>query len=139
MANLSYIDVMRNAMLDAITAEIDAGAGAGTLGIYDGAQPADADTAIGAQTLLAELVMTDPSAAGAAAGVWTASAIADDASADATGTAAWFRIEDSDGNAVLDGDITVTAGGGDIELDSLSITAGQTVSISSLTITEGNA
>ena len=139
MANLSYIDVMRNAMLDEITAELDAGVGAAKLRIYDGAQPADADTAVGAQTLLAELVMTDPSAGAAAAGVWTASAIADDASANATGTAAWFRIVDSDDNAVLDGDITVTAGGGDIELDSLSITAGQTVSITSLTITEGNA
>lgn len=56
-----------------------------------------------------------------------------------TGTAAWFRGVDSDGNVVLDGDVsTVAAGTGDLQLDSTSITAGQTVSVSS-SFTEGNA
>jgi hypothetical protein len=139
MANLSYIDVLRNAMLDEITAEIDAGTGAGKIRIYDGTIPADADTAITTQTLLAELPCSDPCAPAASGGVLTFSAITADADAAATGTASWFRIVDSDNNTVLDGDVTATSGGGDLELDSTSITINQQVSITSLTITEGNA
>ena len=134
---LSYIDTMRNAMLDEITAEIDAGAGAGTLRIYSGSVPADADTALSGNTLLAQLTMSDPSAASASGGVWTASSITADSSADATGTASFFRILDSDANVVLQG--TVGTSGADLNLDSVSITSGDQVSVTSMTITEGNA
>lgn len=140
MANLSYVDTLRNAQLAEITAAIDAGTGAGKLRIYDGTQPADADTAVGTQTLLAELTFTDPSAGAPSGGVWTASAITSDSSANATGTATWFRVVTSANAAVFDGDIsTVAAGTGDLQLDSTSITATQTVNVSSFTITEGNA
>lgn len=140
MANLSYTATCRNNQLDEITALIDAGAGAGKLRIYDGTIPTNADTAISGQTLLAELTLSDPSCAAASGGVLTFNSITEDSSANASGTASWFRIVDSDNNAVLDGDVsTVAAGTGDLQLDSTSITAGQTVSVSSLTITEGNA
>lgn len=140
MTDLSYVDTLRNNMLDEITTLVDAGAGAGFLRIYDGTIPADADTAVGAQTLLAELTMSDPAFAAASGGVATANAITSDASANASGTATWFRITDSDGNAVLDGDVsTVAAGTGDLQLDTTTINAGQTVNVNSLTITEGNA
>lgn len=137
MANLSYTDAVRNARLDEITAAIGA---SGLLRIYDGTIPADADTAVGAQTLLAELPLSATAAPAAAGGVLTFNAITSDTNANATGTASWFRITTSGGAAVLDGDVTTTGvGTGDLLLDSTSISAGQTVNVSSLTITEGNA
>lgn len=140
MSALSYVDTLRNAMLDEITTAIDAGTGAGKLRIYDGTQPADADTAVGTQTLLAELTFTDPAAPAASGGVLTMSSITSDTSADATGTATWFRVVTSANAAVFDGDVsTVAAGTGDLQLDSTSITATQTVNVTSFTITEGNA
>lgn len=125
---------LRNNMLDEITTDIDAGAGAGTLRIYDGTQPATGGTAT---TLLAELTLSDPSCAAASGGVLTFSSITSDTSANATGTATWFRIVDSDTNFVLDG--TVGTSGADINFDSVSFVTGGTVAISSLTITDPNS
>ena len=134
---IGYTATCRNNQLDEITALADAGAGAALLRIYDGTRPTDADTAVGAQVLLAELTCTDPFAAAASGGVLTASSISDDASANATGTASWFRLVDSNGNAVIDGDVGTS--GSDLNLNSVSITAGGTVSVTSFAITGGNA
>lgn len=59
-----------------------------------------------------------------------------DTSADATGTAAAARIRTSAAADVVTG-LTVGTSGADINLDSVSITAGQTVTITSATITHG--
>lgn len=131
---LAFATTLRNAMLDDITAAFDAGAGAGLFRIYDGTRPATGGTAT---NLLAELTMSDPSAAAAASGVWTASAITSDSSANATGTATWFRGVDSTGTFVVDGNVGTS--GSDLNLNSTSITAGQQVSVTSWTITAGNA
>ena len=122
---------LRDAMLDAITTRAG---GSALLRIYDGSRPA---TAGAATTLLAELVCNATFAAAASAGVLTLNAIADDSSANATGTATWFRIVQSDGTTfVLDGDVGTS--GSDLNLTSVAIVATQTVSISSFVITEGN-
>lgn len=134
---LSYVDALRHAMLDEITTDIDAGAGAGSLRIYSGTPPSDADSALSGNTLLAQLTMSDPSAGAASGGDWTASSITADSSADATGTASFFRILDSDANVVLQG--TVGTSGADLNLNSTAITSGDNVSVTSLVITEGNA
>lgn len=139
MADLSYHSTLRNNMLDEITARAGTSA---LLRIYDGTIPTNADTAVGAQTLLAELTCNATAFAGAASGgVLTLNAITSDSSANATGTASWFRIVDSGAtNTVMDGDVsTVAAGTGDLQLDSTSITSGQTVNVTSFTITEGNS
>lgn len=133
---IQYIQTLSHNMLDEITALIDAGAGAGTLRIYDGTPPADADTALSGNTLLAQLTMSDPSAAAASGDDWTASSITADSSADATGTATFFRILDSNAVVVLQG--TVGTSGADINLNSTSISATDNVAVSSLVITEGN-
>lgn len=132
---IGCLTALRNNMLDEITALMDAGAGQAKLRIYDGTQPATGGTAT---TLLAELLFTDPVASAASGGVLTFSAISDDTSANATSTATWFRVVDSNDVFVFDGTVTATSGGGDIELDSTSITTGQTVSVTSFTITDGN-
>ena len=137
MSNLSYTDVNRSNQLDQITADIGT---SGFLRIYDGTIPTDADTAIGAQTLLAELPLSATPAPAASGGVLTFNAITSEASAVATGTASWFRVVTSAGAAVVDGDVsTVAAGTGDLQLVSTSITATQVVNVDSFTVTEGNA
>lgn len=139
MANdLKYVGTLSNNMLDEITALIDAGVGAGTLRIYSGTAPADADTALSGNTLLAQLTMSDPSAGAAASDVWTANSITDDTAADATGTATFFRVLDSNANVVLQGTVGLDTGTFDLELNDTAITINDNVAVSSFTITEGN-
>lgn len=125
-----------NAMCDALVDLIDGGSGAGTIKIYEASQPADPDVAVGAQTLLATLTFTDPAfgASGASnPGEAIAAAITDDSSADATGTAAWFRAADSNGTAVFDGSVGTSSA--DLVFNTVSFTAGDAVSITSFTVT----
>lgn len=133
---IEYNDTLRNARANQITAARDAGAGAGLIRIYDGVRPAKGGAPT---TLLAELTFSDPSAPAAAGGVLTANPITGDASANASGAATWFREVDSDGNFVLDGDASLSGGGGDLILNDVNIVAGQPVNISSNVSTEGNA
>ena len=130
---LAFVTTTLNGMLDAIATAIDADVGAGTLNIYDGSRPA---TGGATTTELANLVLTDPVAGAAASNVLTFSAINDDTSATATGTATWFRIADNSGDAVIDGDVGTS--GSDLNLNSVAITIGGTVSVTSFTITAGN-
>ena len=107
--------------------------------IYSGSVPALVDTALGAQVVLAELEMTNPAfgaAADAAPGATaTASAITDDTTANATGTASFFRILNRDNVAVIQGAVGATGSGAELELNSVAIQAGATVEITSLTVT----
>lgn len=123
----------RNAATNAVVGLIDAGSGAGTIKVYSGSQPAAAtDAATG--TLLATVTLGDPAfgaaSAGAATGVDPASV-----NATSTGTAGWFRVADSTGATVLDGNVTVTGAGGDMQLSSTSLTSGGAVDITSLSYT----
>lgn len=128
---LAYDSSIRNAMLDAITTRAG---GSALLRIYDGTRPATGGTAT---TLLAELTCNATFAAAASGGVLTLNAITQDASANATGTATWFRIVKSDGTTfVLDGNVGTS--GSDLNLTTTSIVATQPVSVTSFTITEGN-
>jgi hypothetical protein len=128
---LAYSTTLRNAMLDAITTAIGSN---GLLRIYDGSRPASGGTAT---TLLAELALSATAAGAASSGVLTLNAITQDSSANATGTATWFRIVTSGGTFVIDG--SVGTSGSDLNLTTTSIVSGQPVSITSFTITEGNA
>lgn len=123
----------RNAIADAAVDLIDGGTGAGTVKIYSGAQPASANDAASG-TLLATFTLADPAFGAAAAGVATANAVADTTGA-ADGTAGWFRAETSTPGTVLDGSVTATGGGGDMELNTVTISTGVTVSLTSWTVT----
>ena len=122
-----------SAAADAVVDRIDAG-GAGTIKIYTGTIPTDADTAVGAQTLLATLTFSATAFGAASNGVATANAITSDTSADATGTAAWARIASGGGTTQMD--VTVGTSGDDINFNTVSFVAGATVSITSLTYTQ---
>src|SRR4051794_25514811 len=73
----------------------------GFLDIYDGTQPSTADTAVSTQTKLARLTFGATAFAAASNGAASANAITSDSSADATGTASWFRALKSDGTTVV--------------------------------------
>jgi len=128
---LAYASTLRNAMLDAITT---AAGGSALLNIYDGSRPA---TGGAATPLLAQLTCNATFAPGASGGVLTLNAITQDSSANATGTATWFRITTSGATFVLDGNVGTS--GSDLNLSSTSIVATQPVSVTSFVITEGNA
>lgn len=122
---------IRNVMLDSITTRAGASA---LLRIYDGTRPATGGTAT---TLLAELTCNATFAPAASGGVLTLNAITQDSSANATGTATWFRIVQSNGTTfVLDGNVGTS--GSDLNLTTTSIVATQPVSVTSFVITEGN-
>jgi hypothetical protein len=113
----------RNSMCDALVDAIDVG-GAGTIEIHT--------AGFGAQ--LATLTFNVTAFGAAAAGVATAAAITGDLSADATGTAALFRIRN--GSAAIKFEGTVGAGSGDIDFNSVAFVAGDAVDITDfMTIT----
>lgn len=122
---VTYSTAVKTARLQAVIDQIDAGAGPGTLEIGT----------TGMASVLATITLADPSAT-AASGVLTFdfSPAVVDSSADASGTAAAARIKDSNGTVVISG-LTVGTSAADIVLDSVSISAGQTVQLTSGTIT----
>jgi hypothetical protein len=105
-------------------------------GVFDGTQPTDADTALGAQNLLAELTMNATAFGAAAAGSKAANAITQDSSADATGTAAWASLYATARTTVGTMDMSAGTSGANLNLNSTSISSGAAVSCSSLTITQ---
>lgn len=118
-----------NAEADAVAALLDDG----YLRLYDGSQPANGDASVGGATLLAELRFDNPAAAGAASGgVVTFSALTQDSSANATGTATWMRALKSDGTSpVFDG--TVGTSGCNLNLNTTSIVSGAPVAVTAAT------
>lgn len=133
MAILRLATATRNALAQQVQVLLDAGAGAATLKIYSGTQPATPNDAI-TGTLLATVTLGDPSFGAAASGTITG---ADPAAvtAVATGAATHFRAADSTGAAVLDGDVTATGGGGALQISSTSLSPGVTVDITALSFT----
>jgi hypothetical protein len=131
---LQYSAALRNAMLDAITTAVGA---SGLCRIYDGSVPANVAASIGSSTLLAELTLNSTFAAGASSGVLTLNSITSDSSANATGTATYFRLTTSGGTAVIQG--TVGTSGTDLVLNTTSISSGGPVAISSWTVTASGA
>lgn len=130
-------NVAAKAACDAITALINAGSPPGLLKIYAGSVPADNDASIGAATLLATLTFS-ATAFGAAADLnpgarATAAAITSDSAADATGTAAFFRITNAAGTSVMQG--LVSTSGADLNFNTVAFVINAQIDVSSLTLT----
>lgn len=102
----------------------------GTLKIYSGSQPADANSAPGGDTsLLVTLQLGDPAFASVTLGNMVANTITNGI-ADTAGTASWFRIYAADGTTpLIDGNIGTTAA--NLILTSTTITVGLTVEVTS--------
>lgn len=126
--NTQLADATVNGQADNLAARLNTG----YLRIYDGAQPATADTALGAQVLLAELRFAATAAPAAASGLITFNALTADPSANNTGTASWYRALSSDGTTVvMDGSVGLAAS--NLVLTSTSIVSGGSVSVTSMT------
>lgn len=122
----------RNAACDAVVDLADAGAGAATIEIRTGSQPANAnDAATG--TLLATLTCADPAFGSASTGVATLAGVPLSTSGVAAGTAGWFRMKDSTGATVMDG--SVGTSGAELNLNTTTISVGVTVQVTSGAVT----
>lgn len=127
---------VRNARLDSIETTIGTTA---ILRIRTGAQPANCATA-DSGSVLATLTLPSDYMAAASAGSKAKSGTWQDTSADATGTAAHWRLYDSAGTTChMQGSITATSGGGDMEVDNTSFATGQSFTVTAFTLTDGNA
>jgi len=127
---------VRNAMLDQIESTIGTSS---ILKIISGSAPADCSVGT-TGTVLATLNLPSDWLAAAASGAKSKSGTWQDASADAAGTAGYYRVFDSSGvTCHLQGTVTATGGGGDLTLDNTNIAAGQLVTITSFTLNAGNA
>lgn len=127
------INAARNAAVDANSTALNGG----SVRIYSGTAPANADASLSGNTLLAQATLGSPAFGAAVNGVATANSITGDSSADATGTPTFFRLLTSGGSVEYQG----TAGTSGTELILTGLTSGQiiaggTVNIASLTVTQ---
>lgn len=123
---------LANATVNGQANNLAARLNSGFMRLYDGVQAANADTALGSQVLLSELIFSATAAPAAVNGLLTFNAITSDASANATGTATWARLFSSDGTTVVM-DISVGVSSANLILNSVSIVIGGTVSVTSFT------
>lgn len=133
---LQYSVAVRNAGLDSRETTIGTSA---VLKIRSGAAPANC-AAADSGTVLASITCPSDWMGAAAAGVKALSGTWEDTSADATGTAAHFRLYASDGTTChAQGTVTGSGGGGDMEVSNTSFAAGQPFSVNAFSLTAGNA
>jgi len=131
-SNLKYSNGTRNAQQVGLITYAGSGA---LINIYAGSQPANANTAISGQTLLVTLTVSG-SFGTDSNGTITLSTVTNGVAV-ATGTAAFFRITQSNGTTVvMDG--SVATSDADLVLNNTSIATGQVVSISAGTIIRSN-
>lgn len=129
---------VRNARLDAIETAVG---GTAVLKVYDLTAGAPANCAASITgTVLATLTLPADWMAGASSGSKAMSGTWQDTSADAAGTADFFRLFANDGTTChMQGTVTATGGGGDLTVDNAVFAAGQSFSVTAFTLTDGNA
>ncbi len=127
-------DAAANAVLTTLNDLLNAGSGPGTIKLYTGTKPAGPATAITTQTLLGTLTLSDPAGTVSARSL-TFGTVTADSSADASGTATWARIADSNGVAVVDIDVTLTGGGGFGQMNTTLIAISGPITAPSVIIT----
>jgi hypothetical protein len=124
--SIQFSTGVRNAMGQAIEDTVGTSA---ILKIRSGAAPANC-AAADSGTVLATINLPSDWMGAFSSGVGSKSGTWQDTSADATGTAAHYRLYASDGTTCHEqGTVTATGGGGDLTLDNTSINAGQQVTI----------
>ncbi len=133
---LQFSVSVRNARLDVVETTVGTSA---VLRIRSGTVPATCATA-DAGTTLATLNLPSDWMAAASGGSKTILGTWQDTAADAAGTAGHFRIYDTSGTVChIQGTVSITGGGGDMQLDNTSIAIGQQVTVTAFTLNEGNA
>ena len=124
----------RNAAAEAIALLLDAADPTpGYVEVRVGTQPATAgDTATGA--VLATIVLPLPAFDAPSGGVATAFAV-DTVTGTGDGDAGWFRAYDGNDAVVFDGSVTASGGGGQMQLNTITISTGVDFAVISFTIT----
>jgi hypothetical protein len=122
----------RNAACDAIVDLVDGGASAGIIEVRTGSAPASADDAASG-TLLLTFTLADPAFGAASSGAAAGASLPRTAVAVAAGTAGWARLLDSSNGKIMD--LSVGTSNSDIELSTVTITLGRTVTLDAMTIT----
>lgn len=133
MANTTISAAAANAACNAIVDLIDASSPTpGTFKIIQNnqAQPASPDVSL-TGTVLVTITLSDPAFGVASSGTATASGTPKTQAASNTGTAAWFRVSNGSGTAIIDGDVSTS--GADLNLNSTSIQSGADVELTSWT------
>lgn len=126
---------VRNARLDAIESTIGTSA---IMHIRTGSVPANC-AAADSGTVVATLNLPSDWMAAASGGSKALSGTWQDLSADASGTAAHFRIYDSGGTVChIQGTVTISGGGGDMTVDNNVLASGQQFTVTSFTISDPN-
>lgn len=130
----------RNARLDTIESTNGTSC---SLEIRTGSVPANC-AAARTGTVLATINLPSDWMTAASGGSKSISGTWQDLSADNTGTAAHFCVYNSQATkdnttCFLQGTVTATAGGGDMEVSSTSFNAGASFTVNTFTLTDGNA
>lgn len=120
---VTYNATLKSARMGEVISAIDANASPGQLVITDGTN------------VLVRIILADPSFT-ETGGVITMAGVPRSGDAIATGTASAARIEDGGGTSVVSG-LTVATTGAEVNLNSVAISSGQTVTLNSGTITHG--
>lgn len=121
---------VQNTMCNAAVDYLDSGGSNGTVKVYTGSQPANANASF-TGTLLATFTLDLPAFSSATAGVATLSAVPLSTTGVAAGTAGYFRAATSAGGTAFDGSVTVTGGGGQLELNTTTVSIGVSIQITS--------
>ena len=132
---LQYSVAVNNGRLDSIETTIGTSA---ILKIRTGAQPANC-AAADSGSVLATVDLPSDWMAAASGGSKSKAGTWQDASADADGTAAHFRIYASDGTTCgMQGSVTLTGDGGQMTVDNTSFASGQSFTVTAFELTAGN-
>lgn len=133
---MQFSTAVRNAMLDAIETAIGTGA---ICKFRTGSVPATCATA-DSGTVIATFTLASDWASAASSGAKSWSSLPVSVASGASGTLGHYRVYASDGTTCHEqGTITVTGGGGDLTVDSTSVTAPQVINITTKSLTAPNA
>ena len=122
---VDYRASLKTTRMNAVLTDIDSGVGAAFIEICSAAYA----------SVLATITLADPCGT-VATDTLTFTMPRSDTAADATGTAAVARIKESAGTVIVN-NLTVGTSGANINLNSLSITVGGTVTLNSGTLVHG--
>lgn len=131
---INYSDAVRDARNDSIETTIGTAA---KLEIRTGAKPAntaaaDSGTLLGTLTLPSDWMANSSGGVKAKSGTWSGTATG-------AGTAGHYRLKDNALTACHEqGSLTATGGGGDAEIDNVSVAIGQVITVATYSKTGSN-
>lgn len=124
---LTFATGIKAARASAVLAKISSGTGPGIL-----------KWMTTANATLVTFNLPEPEGVVSATGITWDFSPAVTAAAGNTGTAGKYRLTNSAGAFAIEGTITASGGGGDLEITNTSVASGQSCSMTSLVYTEGN-